>query len=54
MQSQVECGAPVRLRLGLRLCKAIVEQHCGEIGLRSTPGGGAIFWFALPVGRTIG
>lgn len=30
-------------------CKGIVEQHRSEIGLRSTPGGGTIFWLALPV-----
>lgn len=34
--------------LGLSLAKAIVEAHGGEIGVRSQPGAGSTFWFALP------
>ena len=37
------------LGLGLYLCKTIVEQHDGRLGVRSTPGKGSTFWFALPV-----
>lgn len=35
--------------LGLAICKAIIEQHNGEIGVRSKPGKGSTFWFTLPV-----
>jgi signal transduction histidine kinase len=34
--------------LGLVIAKAIVEQHGGKIGVESTPGQGAMFWFDLP------
>jgi PAS domain S-box-containing protein len=34
--------------LGLPICKAIVEQHGGTIGVTSTEGGGSTFWFRLP------
>ena len=34
--------------LGLPICKAIVEQHGGAIGVRQTFGGGSTFWFRIP------
>lgn len=34
--------------LGLAICKAIVEQHGGQIGFHSKAGQGSIFHFSLP------
>src|SRR5262245_17827543 len=46
---QAVSGADMGLGLGLHICKTIVEQHQGRIGLRSVPGRGSTFWFALAV-----
>lgn len=35
--------------LGLPISKHIVELHGGEMSAESTPGGGATFWFTLPL-----
>ena len=35
--------------LGLVICKGIVEQHGGEVGVETEPGKGSSFWFTLPV-----
>lgn len=34
--------------LGLAIARRIVEGHGGRIGVHSTPGAGACFWFELP------
>jgi signal transduction histidine kinase len=37
--------------LGLSICKKIVEEHRGRIWVGSEPGRGAVFAFALPMGK---
>ena len=38
--------------LGLAICKAIVEQHGGAIGVRGTEETGSLFWFRIPLVST--
>jgi signal transduction histidine kinase len=45
----VVSGGSAGLGLGLHICKTIMEQHQGRIGVRSAPGRGSTFWFALAV-----
>jgi len=35
--------------LGLAICKALIELHGGELGVRSFPGQGSTFYFTLPL-----
>ena len=35
--------------LGLSVVKAVVEAQGGHVGIKERPGGGAVFWFTLPI-----
>lgn len=35
--------------LGLSVVKEVVEAHGGQVGVEDRPGGGAVFWFTLPL-----
>ncbi len=48
-EAVVENGSNVGLGLGLYLCKTVIERHGGQVGLSSSPGHGATFWFTLPL-----
>jgi PAS domain S-box-containing protein len=39
--------------LGLYLCRQIITAHGGEIGVISSPGAGATFWFTLPIAESL-
>lgn len=42
-------GSSVGLGIGLYVSRTIIERHGGMVGVESTPGRGATFWFSLPV-----
>ncbi len=46
---EIQSGSGVGLGIGLYISKTIIEQHGGQVGVQSTPGQGATFWFALPL-----
>lgn len=48
-QTPVQSGWKVGLGLGLYICQQLISRQQGEVGVESSPGHGATFWFALPI-----
>ncbi len=46
-------GFSLGMGLGLYICKAIIQQHGGEVGVESTEEKGSTFWFTLPIAEGI-
>lgn len=44
----VQSGSKVGLGLGLYICQQLMRRQQGQVGVESTPGHGATFWFTLP------
>jgi PAS domain S-box-containing protein len=51
-QTPVQSGSKVGLGLGLYICQHLMSRQAGQVGIESTPGGGATFWFQLPLVRS--
>ena len=43
----------IGLGVGLYLCRMIIGQHGGNVGVESVPGQGATFWFTLPLMESV-
>lgn len=46
---EVRYGGGAGLGLGLYICRTLIEQHHGQVGINSAPGKGSTFWFKLPL-----
>jgi signal transduction histidine kinase len=48
-QTPVQSGWKGGLGLGLYICQQLMSRQQGQVGVESTPGRGATFWFTLPL-----
>jgi signal transduction histidine kinase len=49
---EIQSGSGIGLGIGLHISKTIIEQHGGQVGVHSSPGQGATFWFTLSLAST--
>lgn len=50
-KTPVQAGWKEGLGLGLYICRQLMLRQHGEVGVESSPGQGATFWFSLPIAR---
>src|SRR6266568_4248498 len=48
-QTPVQSESKAGLGLGLYICQQLISRQQGQVGIESIPGGGATFWFTLPL-----
>jgi PAS domain S-box-containing protein len=46
---EVKSGSGIGLGLGLYICRNLIEQQGGQVGIQSGPDAGSTFWFTLPL-----
>jgi signal transduction histidine kinase len=51
--STVQNELDLSLGLGLYLCRVFIKRHHGSVGVQSTLGHGATFWFTLPMASSV-
>ena len=44
-----QSGTGIGLGLGLHICRTIIEQQHGQVGVESSPGKGSTFWCTVPL-----
>lgn len=51
-RAESNVGKTIGTGLGLYICKLLIDNFNGTLGLRSEPGKGSTFWFELPIAKS--